>query len=213
MSIGLSYDAVISSNHAFAKGVITRPDQMHISYIHTPMRYAWELQHEYLRQARLTRGPKGMIVRMVLHYLRAWDRMSADRVDAFIANSHYIAQRVRKTYRRPALVVYPPVDVDSFTLHSSKDDFYLAASRLVPYKRIDLIVEAFARMPDRHLVVIGDGTEYEKIAAKATSNVTLLGDGAPIPVPTTLPEMLFVLFPPRSNVPPTWATASTTSRS
>jgi glycosyltransferase involved in cell wall biosynthesis len=170
-----AYDVVVSSNHAFAKGVITRPDQMHVCYIHTPIRYAWELQHEYLRQAKLTRGLKGMLVRAILHYLRAWDRMSADRVDAFIANSHYIARRVGKTYRRPAHVIYPPVDVDSFTLHESKEDFYLAASRMVPYKRIDLIVEAFAQMPDRHLVVIGDGSEYEKIAAKATPNVALLG--------------------------------------
>jgi glycosyltransferase involved in cell wall biosynthesis len=107
--------------------------------------------------------------------LRSWDRTSSDRVDAFVANSQYIARRVEKTYRRPAHVIYPPVDVDSFALHESKDDFYLAASRMVPYKRIDLIVDAFAQMPNRRLVVIGDGSEYAKIAAKATPNVTLLG--------------------------------------
>lgn len=170
-----SYDIVVSSNHAFAKGVITRADQMHVSYVHTPIRYAWDLQHEYLHQAGLTRGLKSLFVRAVLHYLRNWDRVSADRVDAFVANSQYIAQRIRKIYRRPAFVIYPPVDIDAFTLQSTKDDFYLAASRMVPYKRIDLIVEAFAGMPERQLVVIGDGPEFQKIASKATPNVKLLG--------------------------------------
>ena len=169
------YDTVISSNHAFAKGIITRPDQMHVSYVHTPIRYAWELQHDYLRQANLTRGLKGMFVRATLHYLRNWDRMTSDRVDAYVANSHYIAARIRKTYRRPAYVIHPPVDINQFAVETSKDDFYLTASRMVPYKRIDLIVEAFAKMPDRRLVVIGDGPEMKKIAAKATPNVELLG--------------------------------------
>ena len=170
-----SYDIVVSSNHAFAKGIITRADQMHVSYVHTPIRYAWDLQHEYLNHAGLRRGLKSVFVRAVLHYLRNWDRITSDRVDAFVANSHYIAQRIRKTYRRPAFVIYPPVDIDSFTLETAKDDFYLTASRMVPYKRIDLIVEAFAQMPDRQLVVIGDGPEFKKIASKATANVKLLG--------------------------------------
>lgn len=169
------YDTILSSNHAFAKGVITRPDQMHVSYVHTPIRYAWELQHEYLRQANLARGLKSMLVRATLHYLRNWDRMTSDRVDAYVANSHYIAARIRKTYRRPAYVIHPPVDINSFALETSKEDFYLTASRMVPYKRIDLIVEAFAQMPNRQLVVIGDGPEMKKIAAKATANVKLLG--------------------------------------
>lgn len=169
------HDVVISSNHAFAKGIVTRPDQMHVSYVHTPIRYAWELQHEYLRQANLTRGMKGLLVRAVLHYLRSWDRLTSDRVDAYIANSHYIAQRIRKTYRRRAYVIHPPVDVDAFAAETSKEDFYLTASRMVPYKRIDLVVQAFARMPDRRLVVIGEGPEQKKIAAMATANVKLLG--------------------------------------
>lgn len=169
------YDMVISSNHAFAKGVITRADQMHVCYVHTPIRYGWELQHEYLRQANLTRGIKGLIVRATLHYLRVWDRTTSDRVDAYVANSHYIAQRIRKTYRRSPYVIYPPVDVHSFSLETSKEDFYLTASRMVPYKRIDLIVDAFAQMPDRQLIVIGDGPEMKKVSAKATANVKLLG--------------------------------------
>ena len=169
------YDIVVSSNHAFAKGVITRADQMHISYVHTPIRYAWDLQHEYLRQAGWKWGIKSLMVRATMHYLRNWDRITADRVDAFVANSHYIAQRIRNIYRRPAFVVYPPVDIDAFTLGTAREDFYLAASRLVPYKRIDLIVEAFAEMPNRQLVVIGDGPEFKKIASKATANVKMLG--------------------------------------
>lgn len=169
------YDVILSSNHAFAKGVITRPDQMHVSYVHTPIRYAWELQHEYLRASNLMSGLKATFVRGALHYLRVWDRLAADRVDVFLANSKYIAKRIEKTYRRRAHVVYPPVNVQDFAFNPNKDDFYLAASRMVPYKRIDLVVDAFVRMPDKQLIVIGDGSEYDKIAAKATPNVTLMG--------------------------------------
>jgi glycosyltransferase involved in cell wall biosynthesis len=169
------YDIVLSSSHAVAKGVLTRADQLHISYVHTPIRYAWDLQHEYLRSGGLLAGLRNVLARPILHYLRLWDRLSADRVDAFIANSEYVARRVQKTYRRHADVIYPPVDVERFTLHEGKEDFYLAASRMVPYKRIDIIVEAFRQMPERRLVVIGDGPEYKRIARRATPNVRLLG--------------------------------------
>jgi glycosyltransferase involved in cell wall biosynthesis len=169
------YDVVISSSHAFAKGVITRGDQLHISYVHTPVRYAWELQHEYLRQAGLDRGLKSAIVRMLLHYVRQWDHGTADRVDVFVCNSRYVARRVWRVYRRRAQIVYPPVDIDKFTLQTDKDDFYLAASRFVPYKRMKTIVEAFAQLPNRRLVVIGDGPEFQNVKAIATPNVELLG--------------------------------------
>ena len=169
------YDIVLSSNHAFAKGVVTRADQLHLSYVHTPIRYAWDLQHDYLRQGNVERGVKSLIVRATMHYLRSWDRLAADRVDAFIANSRYIAQRIRKTYRRPAYVVYPPVDVNAFEFCDEKEDFYLTASRLVPYKRIDVVVDAFRQMPDKQLVVIGDGPERTKLESKATPNVKILG--------------------------------------
>jgi glycosyltransferase involved in cell wall biosynthesis len=169
------YDIVLSSNHAVAKGVLTRADQLHISYVHTPIRYAWDLQHEYLRGSGWLTGLRNLLARPVLHYLRLWDRLSADRVDAFIANSEYVGRRIQKTYRRAARVIYPPVDVERFTLRENKEDFYLAASRLVPYKRIDVIVEAFRQMPERRLIVIGDGPEYKRIARRATSNVKLLG--------------------------------------
>lgn len=171
------YDLVISSNHAVAKGVITGPDQLHVCYIHSPMRYAWDLQHQYLQESGLVRGLKSVVARAMLHYLRLWDARAADGVDVFVANSAFIARRVRKTYRREAQVIHPPVDVARFALHTQKDDFYLAASRLVPYKKMPLIAEAFARMPDKPLVVIGDGPDMARLRAVAAScnNITVLG--------------------------------------
>ncbi|WP_322071134.1 glycosyltransferase family 4 protein [Paraburkholderia bannensis] len=169
------YDVVISSSHAVAKGVLTGPDQYHISYVHSPIRYAWDLQHQYLQESKLTRGPKSMLARLILHYIRNWDVRTANSVDQFVANSEFIARRIHKVYQRDADVVYPPVDVDSFELETHKEDFYLTASRLVPYKKIDLIVEAFARMPDKRLVVIGDGPDMQKVRAKAGANVEVMG--------------------------------------
>ncbi len=169
------YDVVISSSHCAAKGVITSPDQVHICYCHTPMRYAWDLTHEYLREAKLDRGMKGFVAKMFLHYLRGWDAQSAQRVDHFIANSQYVARRIKKFYGRDSEVIYPPVNLSLFQEEPAKDSYYLAASRLVSYKRIDLIVEAFSQMPDKKLVVIGDGPEWKKIKEKASKNVELLG--------------------------------------
>lgn len=169
------HDVVLSSSHAVAKGVLTGPDQLHISYVHSPIRYAWDFQHQYLRESGLDKGLKGKLARWMLHNIRMWDYRTANGVDHFIANSHFIARRIKKVYGRDADVIYPPVDVDRFTLHENKEDFYVTASRMVPYKRIDLIVEAFSRMPDKKLVVIGDGSEMAKIKSKATSNVELLG--------------------------------------
>lgn len=172
-----AYDLVISSNHAVAKGVITGPGQVHISYVHTPIRYAWDLQHQYLRESGLEKGLKAWIARLSLHYLRLWDSRTAHGVDAFLANSKYVARRIRKTYGRGAEVVYPPVDVTRFTMRTAKEDFYLAASRMVPYKRMPMIVEAFVAIPERQLVVIGDGPELERVKALAggASNITILG--------------------------------------
>jgi glycosyltransferase involved in cell wall biosynthesis len=170
-----AYDIVLSSSHAVAKGVITGPDQLHVSYVHTPMRYIWDLQHQYLRESRLNRGVKGWLARWLLHRLRLWDMRSATGVDRFVANSHYVRRRIAKAYRRDARVIYPPVDVAGFTLGSAKEEFYLTASRFVPYTRIDAIVEAFAGMPERRLVVIGDGPDRAKIERKAGPNITLWG--------------------------------------
>lgn len=166
------YDLILSSSYSFAKGVITGPDQLHICFCHSPVRYAWDLQHQYLKQGV---GRGAWLARLLLHYVRMWDVRTAHGVDHFIANSKYIARRIEKVYRRDALVIYPPVDIDAFPLRCEKKDFYFTASRMVPYKRMDLIVEAFAAMPDKKLVVIGDGPEFKKIRAKATSNVELLG--------------------------------------
>ncbi|WP_233869975.1 glycosyltransferase family 4 protein [Paraburkholderia adhaesiva] len=170
-----AYDVVISSSHAVAKGVLTGPDQFHLSYVHSPIRYAWDLQHQYLQESQLTHGPKSAMARLILHYIRNWDVRTANSVDQFVANSQFIARRIHKVYQREAAVVYPPVAIDAFELAMQKEDFYLTASRLVPYKKIDLIVEAFARMPERKLVVIGDGPDMDKIRAKATPNVEIMG--------------------------------------
>lgn len=169
------YDLIISSSHAVAKGVITGPDQLHISYVHSPIRYAWDLQHQYLKEAGLAKGIKGWIAKAILHYTRMWDLRTANGVDHFVANSEFIARRIWKVYRREAKVVYPPVDVNAFSLYEEKADFYLTASRMVPYKKIDLIVEAFTQMPGKRLVVIGDGPDFKKIKNKAGKNIELLG--------------------------------------
>lgn len=169
------YDIVISSSHAVAKGVINGPDQLHISYVHSPMRYAWDLQHQYLKETGLDRGLKGWLAKRELHKLRMWDLRTANGVDHFLANSRFIARRIWKVYRREATVIYPPVDVDSFTLCEQKEGFFLTASRMVPYKKIDLIAEAFSLMPDKRLYIIGDGPDFDKVKSKAGANVELLG--------------------------------------
>jgi glycosyltransferase involved in cell wall biosynthesis len=169
------YDVIVSSSYAVAKGVLNGPDQLHVSYVHSPVRYAWDLQHQYLNEAGLSRGVKSALARMILHYIRNWDARSANGVDLIAANSRFVSRRIRKVYRRDSTVIYPPVDVDHLKLRHTKEDFYLTASRMVPYKRVDMIVEAFSRTPERKLVVIGDGPEMAKIRALAGPNVTLLG--------------------------------------
>ena len=169
------YDLVLSSSYVAAKGVITRPDQLHVCYCHTPVRFAWDLQNQYLKQVGLARGILSVPAKLLLHYIRSWDVHSARGVDVFLSNSDFVGRRIAKTYRRSATTVYPPVDTDAFPLQVDKEDFYLTASRLVPYKRIDVIVEAFARMPTRRLLVVGDGPERDRIKALAGPNVTFLG--------------------------------------
>lgn len=169
------YDLVISSSHAVAKGVITGPDQKHICICYSPIRYAWDLQHQYLRESGLDKGLKGWISKYLLHRIRLWDLRTANGVDHFIAISDFIARRIWKVYRRESVVIYPPVNVEAFELHEKKEDFYLTASRMVPYKKIDLIVETFSAMPDKKLIVIGDGPDFEKIRSYAGPNITLMG--------------------------------------
>lgn len=171
-----AYDLVISSSHAVAKGIITGPDQFHICMCYSPVRYAWDLQHQYLSEAGLDKGVKSWIARSMLHRLRMWDLRTATGVDKFIAISRFIERRIWRTYRRSSTVIYPPVDIDAFTFCDVKDDFYVTVSRMVPYKRIDLIVKAFAEMSDRKLVVIGAGTEAAKKHAMGAPNVSFLGE-------------------------------------
>lgn len=172
------YDVVISSSHAFAKGCHTHVNQLHLCYCYTPMRYAWDFYHDYLSSGGFTRGLKGLLARAVFHYLRMWDTFSSTKVDHYAACSQYIARRIEKYYRREAQVIYPAVDIDSFPLNDKKEDYYLSLSRMVPYKRVDLIVQAFTAMPDRKLVVIGEGPDYAKIRKSAGRNIEFMGFAA-----------------------------------
>ena len=168
------YDLVISSSYAVAKGVITGPDQIHVSYVHSPMRYAWDLQHTYLEQSGY-RGVLGFAVRYLLHRMRIWDTRTANGVDVMLANSGFIARRIRKVYGRNPTVVFPPVTLSLRPKQVERANYFLAASRLVPYKNIEQIVRAFALMPDQQLVVAGDGPEAKKLQKIATSNVSFAG--------------------------------------
>ena len=168
------YDVILSSSHAVAKGVLTHSNQLHISYIHTPIRYAWDLYHQYLRESGLDKGLKGKLAKYFLHKIRIWDMSTINRVDHYIANSHYIARRIKKIYGKESTVIYPPVDVEKFKFCEEKQEFYMTASRMVPYKKIDMIVEAFSKT-DKRLIVIGTGPDMEKIKTKAGKNVELMG--------------------------------------
>ncbi|MDO1585249.1 glycosyltransferase [Rhizobium oryzicola] len=168
-----AYDLIISSSYAVAKGVITGPDQVHVSYVHSPIRYAWDLQHTYL--ARNTNAITTFFARPLLHYLRMWDTRTAHGPDLLIANSHFVARRIRKIYGRDAKVIYPPVDLSNGETQASERGHFLAASRLVPYKNIDAIVRAFADLPDEQLIVAGDGPEAKRLRAIATPNVSFAG--------------------------------------
>jgi UDP-N-acetylmuramyl pentapeptide phosphotransferase/UDP-N-acetylglucosamine-1-phosphate transferase/glycosyltransferase involved in cell wall biosynthesis len=170
-----NYDVVISSSYVAAKGVLTRPDQLHICYCHTPVRFAWDLQNQYLNETGLTGGVKSMMARLVLHYIRSWDVRSANGVDVFVTNSNYVGRRIAKVYRRAATTVHPPVDVERFECVKNKDDFYLTVSRMVPYKKINLIADAFTRLGDRKLVIIGEGPQMAAIQEVAGANVRIMG--------------------------------------
>jgi glycosyltransferase involved in cell wall biosynthesis len=170
-----SYDLVISSSYAVAKGVITGPDQLHISYVHSPMRYAWDLQHQYLAESRMGSGVRGALARLVLAGMRIWDGRTANGVDAYVVNSRFVGRRVRKIYGREATVIYPPVDVPRDLPIYSRGDHFFTASRFVPYKQVAAIVSAFRHLPDCRLIVAGTGPERERIAALAGPNVEMRG--------------------------------------
>jgi glycosyltransferase involved in cell wall biosynthesis len=168
------YDVIVSNSHTVAKGVVATADQVHVCYLETPMRFAWDLEEYYLDQFGV-HGLKRLFARSVLRALRSWDVRSAVRVHEFVAVSQFVAQRCESFYGRKAAVVYPPVDVEFFTPVEVRREGYLVASRLTPFKHVDLIVEAFRDMPDRSLTVIGDGPDRKKILARCTSNITFLG--------------------------------------
>ncbi len=168
------YDIILSSSHAVAKGVLTNPQQLHVCYCHSPMRYAWDLTFDYLNNSSLGGGIPGIFTRYLLHQLRQWDVISANRVDYFIANSSHTARRIWRCYRRKAKVIYPPVNIERFKMQSQKEDFYLTVCRLVSYKKVSLIVRAFNQLGNP-LVVIGDGPELKQIRQLAKSNVQVLG--------------------------------------
>lgn len=168
------YDIILSSSHTVAKGVLTGPHQLHICYCHAPMRFAWELTFDYLQSSLMGRGLQGVLTRYLLYRLRQWDVLSANRVDYFIANSKHTAARIWRCYRRPSEVIYPPVNIARFPFQEKKEDFYLIVSRLVSYKKVDLIIKTFNRL-GRPLVVIGSGPQLEEMRQLAQSNVQVLG--------------------------------------
>jgi glycosyltransferase involved in cell wall biosynthesis len=165
------YDLVISSESGPAKGVIVGPDTRHICYCHSPMRYVWDMYHDYRAGAGWI---KKLMMPPLVHYLRIWDRLSADRVDQFIANSHFVASRIGKYYRRNAEVIHPPVNVDDFEIKDKTDDYYLLLGQLVPYKKPDLAIHAF-NQSGRKLVVIGDGEMLKELRKVAGDNIEILG--------------------------------------
>lgn len=175
-SLNLSgYDLILSSSHAVTKAIRKSQNQLHISYCHAPMRYIWDEAERYFAAANLNKGIKRIVANQILKYLRKWDLKTAQLPDFLISNSNYISEKIKRIYGRHSDVIYPPVDVELFQLCEQKENYYLTASRLVPYKKVDLIVEAFTKMPDKKLVVIGSGPEKEKIKSMLTSNIEYLG--------------------------------------
>lgn len=171
-----AFDLVVSSSHAVAKGVRTHAGQLHVCYCYSPMRYAWDLREQYLSQVGLRGGLRGRITRHTLDRLAAWDRAASTRVNEFVAISRHIAARIARCYDRDSHVIYPPVNLPTrLDACPRRQGLYVTVSRLVPYKRIDAIAAAFRLLPDRELVIVGEGPERERVAAAAGPNVRLLG--------------------------------------
>jgi glycosyltransferase involved in cell wall biosynthesis len=168
-----SYDLIISSSHSVAKGVVRSGKQMHICYCHTPMRYAWEMNEDYFREYGISRGVMNNVSQKLLDTLREWDLKTASSVDYFIANSANIASRIKKYYDRDSEILYPPVNTSFFTPGNTREDYYITASRMVPYKKIRLIAEAVSQLKGRQLIIMGDGPEYTKLS-KEYPNCTFI---------------------------------------
>ncbi|SDO31696.1 Glycosyltransferase involved in cell wall bisynthesis [Methylobacterium phyllostachyos] len=170
-----AYDLIVSSSYAVAKGVLTGPDQLHVSYVHSPMRYAWDLQHTYLRESGCDTGLKGVLARVVLHRMRLWDVRTASGPNAIAANSAFVARRIRKVYGRTAEVIHPPITLSSQHYDGPRGNHFLVASRLVPYKNVEAVVRAFALLPDLQLVVAGSGPDAARLREIAGPNVSFVG--------------------------------------
>lgn len=190
------YDVVISSSHAEGKGVITKPETLHICYCYTPIRYYWSGYHHYLDNPRY--GLLNPIIKMAMpyltNYLRLWDRCAADRVDSFVAISHYVARRIKKYYRRDAQVIYPPVDISWLKASSTIGDYFLLAGRLIPYKRADIAVEAFSKL-GIPLKVVGTGSELQRLKDMARPNVEFLGRVSDSELGELYSRCLALIFP------------------
>lgn len=167
------YDVVLSSCHSASKGIITKPETLHISYCHSPMRYAWDNSHEYIRDYKMPWFVKKFIPKLI-HKVRMWDRLAADRVDMFLTNSNYVKKRIKKYYKQDSDVIYPMVNVKDFYISKEKKDYYLAVGRFTPYKRFGLIVDAFNELSYK-LKIVGTGVQEKELKEKAKSNIEFLG--------------------------------------
>lgn len=167
------YDLVLSSSHCAAKGIIPGPYTLHVSYIHSPMRYVWDMYDDYFGKSRVN-GAVGMIIPFFATFLRTWDVASSSRVDQFIANSYHVAKRIKKYYRRDATVIHPPVDVDRFRVSDAPGDYYLVVSAFAPYKRVDLAIQAFNKLGYR-LKIVGTGQDEKRLRRLAGPKIEFLG--------------------------------------
>jgi len=169
-----NYDLIISSSHLSAKGVLTSPEQLHISYVHTPMRYAWDQMNTYIRHSILTKFGMEFFLRYILFKMRKWDFLSGQRPDFLIANSNFTARRIKKYWGLKSEVIFPPVNVELFDFSQERENFYLSVNRLVPNKRVDLLVSTFNKL-GLPLFIIGEGPEKEKLNKLANPNIKFLG--------------------------------------
>lgn len=166
------YDLIISSSHCVAKGIIPSPDTLHVSYIHTPMRYVWDMYHDYFEKDNTN-----LLIRKLIpffaNYLRMWDVASANRVDWFIANSQHVANRIKKYYGRESTIIHPPVEIDLFSVNKKNDNYYLIVSALVPYKRVDLAIQAFNEMK-KPLLIVGEGPSLKRLQSLAGPTIQFI---------------------------------------
>ena len=168
------YDLIISSSHLASKAVLTSPDQLHISYVHTPMRYAWDQMNTYIESSKISKLGFEIFIRYLLFKLRQWDFQTGRRPDYLIANSHFTARRIKKYWGLNSTVIHPAINTKRFNFKENREDFYLSVNRLVPNKRIDLLIQSFNKL-NLPLYIVGDGTEYKKLKKISNKNIKLLG--------------------------------------